>query len=59
LRPRPGAIANALFVKRPMAIVMTPATRHVDARTASNGNPASSSPWTPAKLRIAGFTKMM
>jgi hypothetical protein len=38
---------------------MTPATRHVDVRTPSNGRPASSRPGIPAKPRIAGFTKMM
>jgi hypothetical protein len=36
-----------------MMMVITPATRQVDVRTASNGNPA------PSRPRIAGFTKMM
>jgi hypothetical protein len=58
-RPRPGAIAKARFVTSPMRMVMTPATRHVEASTPSNGRPLPSSPSTPAKLRIAGFTKMM
>ena len=40
-------------------IVITPATRHVEASTPSNGRPCPSSPGTPAKLRIAGFRKMM
>ena len=40
-------------------IVITPATRHVEVRTASNGRPSSARSGVPAKPRIAGFTKMM
>ena len=58
-RPRPGAIAYARLVNAPIAIVMTPATRQVEVRTASNGSPWPARPGTPANPRIAGFTKMM
>lgn len=58
-RPMPGAIAKALFVNRPIRIVSTRAARHVEASTPLNGSPCSESPSIPAKLRIAGFTKMM
>jgi hypothetical protein len=57
--PRPGAIAYARFVTSPIAIDIPPATTHVDARTPSNGRPMSSRPLMPAKLKIAGLTKMM
>jgi hypothetical protein len=41
-----------------MAAVDRAATRHVAARVGANGGPALSA-GTPAKERIAGFTKMM
>jgi hypothetical protein len=42
-----------------MRIVITPATRHVEASTPSNGRPCPSSPLTPTNPRMLGFTKMM
>jgi hypothetical protein len=42
-----------------MAAVITAATRQVAARVAANGGPWPCSAGTPAKERMAGFTKMM
>jgi hypothetical protein len=42
-----------------MAIVITPATRHVTASTWLKGSPLAARSGIPAKLRIWGFTKMM
>ncbi len=40
-------------------IVITPATRQVDVRAASNGSPSGSRSGMPRNPRIDGFTKMM